>query len=474
MIRLFRTRTLIIISLLIFYVFCGFFCCGSSQTGNKGPLFFQVHFTNPLNSISIGDAKKILNGDSSILKIAGNNGKKIKCHIFVDSHIEKTVRENYPNLEFTVKDFNRSDNAGNRCFLGISDLRGLKPYYKILYIDNVLPWGRLKEDYSIDKKAGYALSLDGLNKWNDKSHITVVQTGVTAMTRAFMREVERHGDMNLPVKLTRSITSSSDIAMTSNEVSFLDPCTFPLPDRMLFCSPEKYFSILEDSGFDIIELTGNHNNDYGREYNLNTMGMIEKAGMYYFGGGRNLEDSLQIRYIKVKGVTFAFLGFNQWGPKNAWADKNRPGAARLTEKRFFSAVREAVKKADVVFVSVQWGNENSPVPHKIQKDYFRRAAEMGACIMVSSSAHRAMGMEFHNGRFISYGLGNFLFDQMHSINHRRGLIARHHFYGSRHISTELIPYLIHDYSRPVPVHGKEAEQLFDYVFRYSLGNVFRK
>ena len=176
----------------------------------------------------------------------------------------------------------------------------------------------------------------------------------------------------------------------------------------------------------------------------------------------------------MRGRKFAFIGFNQWGPAEAWASADQPGACRLTETKYFAAVSEAVSNADFVFVSVQWGNENDPVPYPVQKEYFRKAAEMGATIMVSSSSHRAMGLEFHSGKFISYGLGNFLFDQMQTINHRRGMIARHHFYGKKHISTELIPYVIYNHSQPRLQKGKDARELMREVYKYSLGTVFGK
>jgi poly-gamma-glutamate capsule biosynthesis protein CapA/YwtB (metallophosphatase superfamily) len=84
-----------------------------------------------------------------------------------------------------------------------------------------------------------------------------------------------------------------------------------------------------------------------------------------------------------------------------------------------------------------------------------------------------MGLEFYRGRFISYGLGNFLFDQMQSENHRHGLIARHHLYKGKHIATELLPYMIFDYSQPRMLYGQEARKLMDEVFRYSIGPAFR-
>jgi poly-gamma-glutamate synthesis protein (capsule biosynthesis protein) len=84
-----------------------------------------------------------------------------------------------------------------------------------------------------------------------------------------------------------------------------------------------------------------------------------------------------------------------------------------------------------------------------------------------------MGIEFRGNSFISYGLGNFLFDQMQTMSHRRGLMARHHFYRGRHVQTELIPYVIHDWCQPRPARGREAREIMEEVFRLSEGPVFK-
>ena len=455
----------------IMCVLMSFSCAGASE---KGPLFIQVHFTSPLVNITPGQARAILCGRVSNFRDIG--GRQGPVHLYVDRGAAGQVRAACPHLEFSTASFSeQSGLAHDPFFMGISDVSGLRPCFRILYIDGNLPWGRAGKDYTLDPGAGcYALMFPGVRPFRRDCAVTVVQTGVTAMTRAFIAAVDRAGDTGYPVRHTRAITARADIAVTSNEVSFLDPCTYPLRDNLTFCSPLRYFSILTGSGFDVIELTGNHNNDYGKKYNLATMDMIEKAGMIYFGGGRNRRDAARVKYMKVRGMVFAFVGFNELGPPDAWAGEKTPGALRFRRELFDRLVKEAVKNADIVFVSVQWGNENSPRPWPKQVEYFHRAADLGAAIMVSSSAHRAMGLEFYRGRFISYGLGNFLFDQMQSINHRRGIMARHIFYRGRHISTELIPYLMHGYCSPVPVHGAEARGIFNYIFRYSRGPVFGK
>ncbi|MCL2025444.1 MAG: CapA family protein [Leptospirales bacterium] len=451
-----RAVTFFVSAIAVMAVFL-IFCDAKEKSG--GPLLFQLHYTSPVNTLNISDAAKIFSGDSGY-------------NIYVDVKIAAAFSAEYPSLVFKECDAVLNPPSSDRKALLISDLRGLVPTMKLASINECYPWGKLGNDWTLSASE-YPLLKKYAEEWNDESHITIVQTGVTAMSRAFMKVVDGHGDLRRPVEKVMQITSAADIAMTSNEVSFTENCKFPLPNKMEFCSPMKYFDILRHANFKVIELTGNHNNDYGSAANTKTIDLYEKEGMKFFGGGRNKAEAEAVLYMKVKDTTFAFTGSNEWGPEMAWATEKRAGAAKLSAALFERTVKEAVNRADIVFVTVQWGNENDPKPYKQQIEYFRKAADLGAHIMVSSSSHRAMGLEFYKNRFISYGLGNFLFDQMHTINHRRGLIARHHFYGKRHIQTELIPYLMHRSSEPTPVKGKEAAELFDYVFKHSIGSAFK-
>ena len=440
----------------------------ASANGNvEGPLLFQVHYANPVSSLTEKQAVSMLEGSSGT-----EVGLKSDLNIYVDKNIAKLLAAEYKTVKFIECDAENDPPSADKNALLVSDARGLVPSMKLVAVNKRLPWGELKENYAINENVKYPLLKTYAEPWNEDLHISIVQTGVTAMSRNFMEVVDKHRNLARPTANVRHIPLNANLAMTSNEVSFADKCKYPLPDRMQFCTPWKYYTILKEAGFGVIELTGNHNNDYGADANKDTMNFYEKEGVRFFGGGRNKEEAEAVLYVKIKDVTFAFTGSNQWGPDYAWATDATAGAAKFSPELFKESVKKAVKNADVVFVTVQWGNEDNPVPHKEQIEYFHAAADLGAHIMVSSSAHRAMGIEFYNNRFISYGLGNFLFDQMQTVNHRRGLIARHHFYGKRHVQTELIPYLLYNHSEPRIVKGKDATELFDYVFKYSIGDAF--
>ena len=81
-------------------------------------------------------------------------------------------------------------------------------------------------------------------------------------------------------------------------------------------------------------------------------------------------------------------------------------------------------------------------------------------------------MEFSGGSFIHYGLGNLFFDQMSHLmpdgsliyDTRNVFIDRHVFYGGRYISTELLTYIIEDYSRPRLMTGTERQEFLRKIF----------
>jgi poly-gamma-glutamate synthesis protein (capsule biosynthesis protein) len=76
-------------------------------------------------------------------------------------------------------------------------------------------------------------------------------------------------------------------------------------------------------------------------------------------------------------------------------------------------------------------------------------------------------MEFYQGRFIHYGLGNLFFDQMQALELRQEMIDRHVFYAGRHVSTELLTALLEDFAQPRPMTSDEREAFLRKIFTAS-------
>jgi poly-gamma-glutamate synthesis protein (capsule biosynthesis protein) len=91
----------------------------------------------------------------------------------------------------------------------------------------------------------------------------------------------------------------------------------------------------------------------------------------------------------------------------------------------------------------------------------------GAAIVSGSQAHQPQGFAFDDGRLVHYGLGNLFFDQMQTLGTRQEIVDRHVFYEGRHLSTQLVTFLLEDYSQPRPTTPAERRQLLASVFAAS-------
>src|SRR5690606_17188288 len=93
-----------------------------------------------------------------------------------------------------------------------------------------------------------------------------------------------------------------------------------------FCSSDAYFALIEHLGIDVMELTGNHLNDWGLANTERTLALYEAAGLQLFGGGANLRQAAQPALFEHHGNRIAFVGCNSLGPVYAWATETAAGA----------------------------------------------------------------------------------------------------------------------------------------------------
>lgn len=315
-----------------------------------------------------------------------------------------------------------------------------------------------------------AEALSATNR--DAEHLTVlVMTGVTALVRATADRMEKKGVL-YPGGDIRDWLRGADLTHISNEVPFFDRCPQPNPmqDNLIFCSSPDYIALLEDIGTDVVELTGNHFQDYGSEATLQTLDMYDARGWPYYGGGRDAADAMQPAILEDHGNRLAFLGCNPVGPDFAWARENRPGAAPCGDYAWMTASVQALKaQGYFVIATFQYQEYYVMSPPANQVRDFERMAAAGADIVSGSQSHFPQGMAFSEGAFIHYGLGNLFFDQMDIpvVGTRRAFIDRYAIYENRLIGVELLTTMLEDYARPRPMTPVERQSLLRDAFAAS-------
>jgi poly-gamma-glutamate synthesis protein (capsule biosynthesis protein) len=273
-----------------------------------------------------------------------------------------------------------------------------------------------------------------------------------------------------PADIVGPELAAADITHISNEVPFVPGCeTNTSTDNLTFCSKPEYMQALTASGVDIIGLTGNHQNDYGRDNALKSLDIYEKAGLPVYGGGRNKQAAFAPLIVEHNGNRLAFLGANSYGPKFAWATDDQPGSAEFDLAIMSAMVRELKQenKADVVLAELQYQESYDTQPLLDQRQDFTALVRAGADIVTGVQSHVPQGMEITDGKLVLYGLGNLYFDQMWDQATREGMIVKHTIYEGRHISTQILTTLLYDYGQPRWTTPAQRDSILTRVFANS-------
>jgi poly-gamma-glutamate synthesis protein (capsule biosynthesis protein) len=359
----------------------------------------------------------------------------------------------------------------------IVPFEALEPRWKVLTVDGQSP---VRNDFDPNRyplKAAFSLqppsfSLPAANR--DPARLTVLaMTGVTALVRQTAIRMDRHGAL-YPAQEIGPVLRSADLTHISNEVPFAEGCPPPDPDpgSLRFCSDPGYMALLEDVGADVIELTGNHFQDYGSTAALFSLDLYDQHGLPYFGGGRDLEASFEPVRIVDHGNRFAFIGCNYAGPTANWADVGWPGSTPCDYPRLEEIIAGLRADGYLPIMTFQFYEYYQPEPTDYEVRDFRRMADAGAVIVSGSQSHFPAAMEFYAGSFIHYGLGNLFFDQMWyelpggelTDLTSKLFVDLHVFYDGRHVSSELLTYKIEDYARPRPMTDAERSPFLEYIF----------
>jgi len=369
--------------------------------------------------------------------------------------------------------------------ISIGSLSPLHHSFEATYYPLAFTFQLIQKQDSVETISGELIkaltgAIQATNRDSEKM-TSLVMTGVTALVRATAYQMETKGIL-YPGEAIHDWLSEADLTHISNEVSFNETCPFPNPNSrmLLFCSDPKYIELFEYVGADIIELTGNHNNDslyvYGKDVVPFTLDLYEERGMKTYGGGRDLEEATSPLRITHNGNQLAFLGCNAPGPDFAWATADYGGAAPCGDYQWMITEISRLREDGILpIATLQYYEDYYNFPESHHVEDFGLLAQAGAVIVNGSQAHRPKGMAFYQDSYIDYGLGNLFFDQMGIIDDygnqilqtRWEKIQRHTFYDGMHLSTEILTAILEDYAQPRPMTPMERQLFLEEIFTAS-------
>ncbi len=294
--------------------------------------------------------------------------------------------------------------------------------------------------------------------------LTFAQTGVTALSRGMLTKLNTVGDATYFTQNIKDFLANFDLTHTSNESSFTD---FATSENI--CSDPRFFETLISIGLDIVdELTGNHNQDCGDDAANDSIDLYLSNNIQIVGGGKTADAAKVPLVIDKKNTEITFLAYNL-STGGATYD-NTPGANQYYEDDAAVQIAAAKAKGDLVIVDVQY-YECSEYASEIedatcdaagsaagdQVGLFRHLVDLGADVVVGTSAHQPQTFELYGDRAIYYGLGNLFFDQIWWPGTTRSLILAHYFYDGKLLQTRIVPTVYDDMMQTELMDAETAE-----------------
>ena len=216
------------------------------------------------------------------------------------------------------------------------------------------------------------------------------------------------------------------------------------------CDPAALPS-MASAGIEIANLANNHSIDYGFAAMLDSRQNLLSNGITPVGAGANAAEAYSPAVFEIDGWTVAVLGGGGVSPETgSWvAREDRPGMTNGDSiPDMVAAIEAADEVADLVFVTIHWGEQGATTPHPADIRRAEAYIDAGADAIFGHHSHRLNPLGWYRGRPIAWSLGNFVWQAFPQAA-RRTAIAQVVVEPDGRIGACLIPAYIERTGHPV-------------------------
>jgi poly-gamma-glutamate synthesis protein (capsule biosynthesis protein) len=206
------------------------------------------------------------------------------------------------------------------------------------------------------------------------------------------------------------LLTTADLAICHLEVTLARPGEH-LSSYPRFRAPPALATDLADAGFDGCSVASNHALDFGESGVAATLGALDLAGLHHVGTARDPEEDQRAARYEAAGIavaqlsyTYGFNGLTRPAGREWLADQIDP-ALILAD-----AARARAAGAEVVVVSLHWGDEYAHDPTPAQQEVADALAAAPGVIdlVVGSHAHVVQPISKVGDLWVVWGMGNLL------------------------------------------------------------------
>lgn len=244
-----------------------------------------------------------------------------------------------------------------------------------------------------------------------KGHVKLAFVGDINLGRKVGDLLKKQGDAWL-LEGCKPVLDQADLAVANLECAVGVGGAEFTPKSVYLKADPKDLDALSYGGIQLVTLANNHILDYGPDVLAQTLKGLDERGIRHTGiaaAGRS-QDPV---YMKVQGLTLAFLGFCSVCPGDFESTRKHAGVEVAMAKVMVPQVKRAKKKADFVIVLLHWGQEYYGV-NALQKRLAKALHEGGADLVIGSHPHVLQKVDKLDKTLVAYSLGNFVFDMRYS------------------------------------------------------------
>ena len=228
---------------------------------------------------------------------------------------------------------------------------------------------------------------------------------------------------------------------------------------------------LKEMGVDVVTLANNHTMDYGEEGLIDTMEALRNVGISYVGVGKDLNEAKAAYIREINGKKIAIVAANRVVPRVDWyAGENKAGHMTTYEGTDrYGIIKDEIsrlkndEKCDLVVMLVHFGENQDPEIKDYEYNCAHGYVDAGADVVIGTHTHTLQGAEIYNGKYIFYGVGNFMFEG-YAVD---TVVVQLYLCEDNTVIVKLMPCKSQGF-KTWDVEGYEARQIFDTITEMSV------
>lgn len=297
--------------------------------------------------------------------------------------------------------------------------------------------------------------------------------------------IRRYDDFSMPLARVKDVLADFDFTFANFECFISETLESPEltdPGSLDFLTRPQFVPSMVEAGIDAVSMANNHavysHSGWGLPAFYDTYEYLTGGGMPVFGAGYDLDGARQPFVTEANGVSIAVIGIDGItanldypnepdvvASAHSEATAGQGGTNPLHMETISADISRLAGEYDIVIPFFHMGNQYVWTSGDWAFETAHKAIDAGASCVVSSHPHTIQGMEVYNGKPIFYAIGNFIYDQMFSVDTRQGYVLDLTFRGNEVIGFRTHGVEIEAFSQPRFMGPGEQAALMDRFWR---------